>query len=78
MTGWEMTWSFGGDQRITSLWNGTYTQTGAFVAVAAMPYNALIPTGQSVSFGFLGEWSHSGAPPTTFRVNGVTCLRATR
>lgn len=78
MNGWEMSWTFGGDQRVTSLWNGTFEQTGPQVIVEAMPYNAFVPAGQSVSFGFLGEWAGSNKPPTTFRINGVTCVRATR
>ncbi|HEU5428783.1 MAG TPA: cellulose binding domain-containing protein, partial [Actinocrinis sp.] len=27
ITSWTLTWSFGGNQQITQLWNGSYTQS---------------------------------------------------
>ena len=50
--GWKVGWTFPGNQQITSLWSGVYTQSGAQVSVTNMSYNAAIPAGGSVTFGF--------------------------
>ncbi|HEX3048941.1 MAG TPA: cellulose binding domain-containing protein [Bacillota bacterium] len=33
VNGWTLNWTFPGNQTITNLWNGTYTQSGASVSV---------------------------------------------
>ena len=71
--GWTLTWAFHGDQRISSLWNATYTQSGEQVTAAAEPYNAMIAPSGTVTVGFTGTFTASDSPPTTFRVNGTTC-----
>jgi endoglucanase len=71
--GWTLTWTFPGDQRIGSLWNGTYTQSGEQVAAAAEPYNATIAPSGTVTIGFTGTFTASDSSPTTFMVNGTTC-----
>ncbi|MBV9849959.1 MAG: cellulose binding domain-containing protein, partial [Armatimonadetes bacterium] len=72
INGWTLTWTFPGDQRITNLWNGVYTQTGPNVSVSNASYNAVIPTGGSVSFGFQGTFGSSNANPTAFTLNGAS------
>ncbi len=75
--GWTLTWSFAAGQQITQLWNGTYTQRGAEVAVTDAGYNATIAPGGSVAFGFNGTWDGSSNPsPTSFALNGVACTGA--
>ena len=71
--GWTLTWTFPGDQRIGSLWNATYTQSGEQVAAAAEPYNATIAPSGTVTIGFTGTFTASDSSPTTFVVNGTTC-----
>ncbi len=74
VNGWKLTWSFGGGQTISQLWNGSYTQSGAQVTVSDAGYNASIPTGGSTSFGFNGTLSGSANPvPTDFVLNGTPC-----
>jgi cellulase/cellobiase CelA1 len=73
MNGWTLTFTFPGDQKVTSAWNATVTQTGKAVTAANMSYNAAISPGGSTSFGFQGTWTSSLAAPTTFAVNGTTC-----
>jgi endoglucanase len=73
INGWTLTFTFGGDQHVTSTWNATLTQSGAGVSVNNASFNGTISTGQSVSFGFQGTWSGSDASPTTFSVNGAAC-----
>jgi cellulase/cellobiase CelA1 len=71
---WTLTWTFPGNQRITNLWNGSHTQSGASVSVRDATWNATIgANGGTVGFGFNISYSGSNTVPTGFRVNGVLC-----
>jgi hypothetical protein len=71
---WKLTFTFPGDERISSGWNTTFTQVDAGVsATHTNYYDADIPPGASQALGFLGTWQSSNAVPTSFRVNGVVC-----
>ena len=71
--GWTVTFTFGGDQKITNAWNATATQSGAEVTAVNVGYNGNVAAGASTSFGFQGNWSSSSAAPTSFVVNGTAC-----
>src|SRR5207249_8008371 len=43
ITSWTLRFTFPGNQQISSLWNGTYTQSGEAVAVNNLSYNGTIP-----------------------------------
>ena len=73
INGWTLAFTFPGDQKITSAWNGVASQSGGNVTITNESYNALIPTAGSTSLGFQGTWSASDAVPTAFTVNGTTC-----
>ena len=73
VTSWTVTWTFGGDQHVTSAWNSTVTQTGTSVTAANASYNGALPTGGSVSFGFQATNSGTNAVPVDFAVNGQSC-----
>jgi uncharacterized protein (DUF1800 family) len=73
INGWTVGWTFPANQTIYELWNGSYTQTGADVTVRNAPYNASIPTGGRVAFGFNANWSGSNPLPTSFTLNGQRC-----
>ncbi|MGJ6970079.1 cellulose binding domain-containing protein, partial [Streptosporangium sp. G11] len=73
VNGWRLTWSFGGGQQITQIWNATQTQSGSTVTATNVGYNAAIPSGGSTSFGFNGSYSGSNPSPTSFSLNGVAC-----
>jgi len=73
ISGWTLRWTFPGDQKISSLWNGSYTQSGEQVTVTNAPYNATIAPGSSVTVGFTGTYTSSDASPTAFTVNGAAC-----
>jgi hypothetical protein len=73
ISGWTLTFAFPGDQKITSAWNATVTQTGASVTATNLSYNATIPAGGSQSFGFQGTWATSDTAPASFTVNGTAC-----
>ena len=73
INGWTLTFTFPGDQKITSAWNGVATQSGEAVSIANESYNATIAAGSSTSLGFQGTWTNSDAAPASFAVNGTAC-----
>ena len=73
LNGWTTTWSYANGQKITQLWNGSFTQTGAAVSVKDAGWNGAVPTGGTATFGFLGSWTGTNSIPTGIAVNGVTC-----
>lgn len=72
-TTWNLQWAFGGNQRITNLWNGTVSQAGMAVTVRSAPYNGQVPPGGSVQLGFQGTYTGSNPAPVAFLVNGASC-----
>ncbi len=74
INGWTVNFTFPvATEAIYQLWNGVYTQTGQNVTVTNASYNASIPTGGSVVFGFNANWSGSHPAPTGFTLNGQSC-----
>ena len=73
ISGWSLTFTFPGDQKITSNFNGGFTQTGENATLANASYNGTIAAGSSITDGFQGSWTSSDASPTSFAVNGSTC-----
>jgi hypothetical protein len=66
--GWKVAWTFPGNQQITTLFNGAYTQSGQQVTVSNVSYNASIPAGGSVNFGFIANVTGTNAAPAS-----ITC-----
>jgi endo-1,4-beta-xylanase len=73
INGWTLGWTFPGNQKITNMWNATYTQSGAGVTVKNVSYNGAIPGKGSVTFGFNLSYSGSNAKPADFTLNGTAC-----
>ena len=73
INGWTLAWNFPGNQTITNMWNGTYTQSDASVTVKNLSYNNIIPAKGSISFGFNITYSGNNAKPTAFTLNGTAC-----
>jgi cellulase/cellobiase CelA1 len=67
--GWTLKWTFPGNQQITNSWSATCTQSGTSVTATNAAYNATIPAGGSVEFGFTMNYSGTNATPTNFTVN---------
>jgi hypothetical protein len=65
LNGWTLSWTFPGDTKITNMWNGTYTQSGAAVTVTNASYNAAVAAGGSTSIGFNGTYSSNDASPAS-------------
>jgi cellulose 1,4-beta-cellobiosidase len=72
ISGWTLTWTFPGTQRIASLWNGAATQSGATVTVNSLSHNATIAPGASYNdAGFVADGTVG--IPANFAINGVPC-----
>jgi endo-1,4-beta-xylanase len=77
INGWTLAWAFPGTQRITNLWNATWTQTGQNVTTSSnADWNRVIPVGGSYTFGFQASYSGSNSRPSAFTLNGTTCTIA--
>ncbi|MEU6738599.1 cellulose binding domain-containing protein [Streptosporangium sandarakinum] len=66
--GWTVRWTFPDGQKITQLWNGAHTQTGADVTVKDAGWNANLAGGASTTFGFGASSAGTNGVPAT-----VTC-----
>jgi hypothetical protein len=73
INGWTLKFTFPGDQKITSAWNGVESQSGEAVTITNESYNATIPVGGNTTLGFQGTWTSNDTTPTAFTVNGATC-----
>jgi predicted 3-demethylubiquinone-9 3-methyltransferase (glyoxalase superfamily) len=75
LSSWTLAWTFPGNQEITNLWNGSYTQDGALVSVTNLAHNGTVEAnGGTVSFGFQISYSGSNAKPDSFTLNGEPCV----
>ncbi|MZG12748.1 cellulose-binding protein [Streptomyces sp. SID5914] len=70
---WRVTWTYTGDQQVTSAWNATVTQTGASVVAVDAGWNGALSTGGTAEFGVQGTWRSAGPVPDDFALNGVSC-----
>jgi endo-1,4-beta-xylanase len=73
INGWSLTFTFPGDQKITSNFNGGFSQTGESATLTNASYNAAIAPGASITDGFQGTWISSDANPASFSINGTAC-----
>jgi cellulase/cellobiase CelA1 len=74
VNGWSLKWSFANGQVVSSLWNGSYTQTGAAVTVTNASWNGTIAPGGTADVGFQASWNNTtNAVPTAFTLNGTAC-----
>jgi hypothetical protein len=75
LSGWSLGFDFAGGQKVTQGWNAKWSQSGTTVTAGNESYNGSLPTGASVSAGFLASRPASGsnAVPTSFRLDGTTC-----
>ncbi len=71
---WTLKWTFPGNQQISGLWNGSYTQSGTAVTVNNLSYNGTIPAGGNYNgLGFTANYNGTNAAPASFSVNGTVC-----
>ncbi|MGW2329322.1 cellulose binding domain-containing protein [Streptomyces sp. NPDC001700] len=70
---WRITWDFPDRQRVTQMWNGSFTQRGSTVTTTPADYNQRIDAGKPFSVGFLATWDSRNSPPRAFTLNGERC-----
>lgn len=73
VNGWQLAWTFPGDQQITSLWNASFVQSGEQVTATAASYDSTISPSGTVTVGFTGSFAKSDTSPASFTVNGTAC-----
>jgi endoglucanase len=61
--GWQVTWTWPGDQQVVSVWNAVESHTGQQEKFTSTSSDAIIPPGASTSFGFQGSYSGSNPAP---------------
>jgi endoglucanase len=59
---WKVTWTWPGSQQVTSMWNASYTQSGATVTAVNAAHNGTVAAGGSATFGFGGTPGGGGVP----------------
>ncbi|MEU3285805.1 cellulase family glycosylhydrolase [Streptomyces longwoodensis] len=73
LTGWTLAFTYADGQALSSMWGGTYAQSGGAVTVKPAAYTATVPAGGSVTVGFLASKGATNTAPTAFTVNGTAC-----
>ncbi|CAG6395875.1 Glucuronoarabinoxylan endo-1,4-beta-xylanase [Actinacidiphila cocklensis] len=76
LDGWTLTFSFTAGQTITQMWGGTAAQSGGAVTVTPADYTRSIPSGGSITVGFLADQGSTNPAPTGFTLNGGACTTA--
>ncbi|MDQ0906731.1 hypothetical protein QFZ22_002716 [Streptomyces canus] len=76
LSDWRVTWSFKDGQKVTQMWDGSFTQSGAKVTASAADYNKSVPADGSLSLGFLASWQGKNAPAYDFSLNGRKCAKS--
>ena len=71
ITGWTVTYSYAGNQTLSSGWNGAWTQSGTAVTVTNESYNGSLAAGATTTAGANFTYSGTNAAPTA-----VTCTPA--
>ncbi|MFF5287959.1 cellulose-binding domain-containing protein [Paractinoplanes globisporus] len=73
VSSWTVSWAFAGDQKVTSAWNATVSQSGSAVTATNVAWNGSLASGATTSFGFQGTFSGANVTPAAFTFNGVSC-----
>ena len=71
ITGWTVTWTYAGNQKLSSGWSGTWSQSGETVTVTNAAWNGSLSPAQSTSAGANFTYSGTNTAPAT-----VTCTPA--
>jgi hypothetical protein len=74
LTSWKLSWTYSGNQQVTSSWDGSYTQTGEALTITNESYNGTIAaSATSTGIGFQATYTGKNVAPTVFYLNGVAC-----
>jgi Cellulose binding domain len=74
INGWNLTWTWANQQRITQAWNSDYTQSGTNAKLTNASWNPAIAAGATISgIGFNASYTGTNTAPTAFYLNGTLC-----
>ncbi|WP_328751376.1 cellulose-binding domain-containing protein [Streptomyces sp. NBC_00285] len=73
---WQVVWSFKDGQKVTQMWDASFTQSGTKVTATAADYNQSVPANGSLSLGFLASWQSKNTPAYDFSLNGHECAKS--
>jgi hypothetical protein len=65
LNSWQLGWAFPSGQSISSLWNGSYTQSGGNVSVTNASYDGTLAPGATTTVGFTATGSSPSPPSVT-------------
>ncbi len=72
-TSWTLEFDLPAAARVSSLWEGTFTQTGTHVTVRNAAWNGAIAPGASVAPGFDVAYTGTFVAPANCLINGGSC-----
>ena len=73
LSSWTFGFAFLGDQKVSSGWNGIWTQSGHNVTVTNASWNGTLGANASMTLGFTATYSGTNESPALFTFNGVDC-----
>jgi Cellulose binding domain len=73
VTGWTLSFTLPTGTTLTSLWNGTYTDTAGQVTVTNDSWDATLAPGGTATVGFETQSSGTAGQPTDCTINGASC-----
>ena len=73
VTGWTLAFTLPSGTSLSSLWNGTYTDSGGHVTVKSDDWDASIAPGGNVTVGFVTASSGQAGQPAGCTINGAPC-----
>ncbi|NJQ06520.1 cellulase family glycosylhydrolase [Streptomyces lonarensis] len=75
LDGWNLSWTFAGDERVQNVWGARAEQTGRDLTLAPEPWTARIPAGGHVEIGFTATGADAGTPGSV-TLDGAGCTVA--
>ncbi|WP_330274810.1 lytic polysaccharide monooxygenase [Lentzea sp. NBC_00516] len=73
ISAWQLVWDFPSGQQLSQAWSSTVAVASGQATAKGVSYNADIPAGGSVTFGFNATTTSTPADPTSFTLNGSAC-----
>ncbi len=73
ISGWTLSFTFPGNQRIDTTYNALFSQQDQQVMLIHLVGNKTIAAGQSLTITIVGKWMTSNPPPTIFVLNNMVC-----
>src|SRR3954447_10775156 len=73
VTGWRVEFDLPAGETVASAWHATVSHSGTHWVFVNVDYDATVPAGGSVDFGFNGALTGAYADPTGCLVNGDPC-----